>query len=367
MPEIVSFDEAIRMSDRFGLRHLLLGNGFSIARFPTIFNYQSLFKAADFNDKTHLITLFEDNKTYDFEAVIKILIEFKKIAKLYDLVDGIKSKNIDDDIEHIKNILVQSIASSHPDHPNVIEDDEYISCGKFLNKFLTKRIDGNRFSKIYSLNYDLLLYWTLMRCTELASNPEKKFLMAEVKDGFSSSGIPNDRTVVFTGEKTGFFQNIHYLHGALHIFDVPRDNTIVKRTWVRTDERLIDQTRALLDDDKYPLFVAEGEHQSKFRKIRQSPYLYSSYEQFFRDVRIPQAETTCLFIYGHSCAANDDHILRHIFSGRLVHVFISVYGGFGDANNIELIKNITKYRKYNSQITVTYFDAESASIWNQGT
>ncbi len=51
---------------------------------------------------------------------------------------------------------METIASSHPEWPGEITDREYAACREFISQFDT----------IYTLNYDLLLYWTLMHTEE---------------------------------------------------------------------------------------------------------------------------------------------------------------------------------------------------------
>jgi len=43
---ILTFDQALKQAENYGKRHLLLGNGFSIACAPDIFHYGSLFEEA---------------------------------------------------------------------------------------------------------------------------------------------------------------------------------------------------------------------------------------------------------------------------------------------------------------------------------
>ncbi len=51
MPDIFSFREALDQANN--KKHLLLGNGFSIALKPDIFTYGSLYEHADFSDITY--------------------------------------------------------------------------------------------------------------------------------------------------------------------------------------------------------------------------------------------------------------------------------------------------------------------------
>ena len=49
MTNVITFQEAIKKADTYNTKHLLLGNGFSIACVPSIFTYNSLFEEADFS------------------------------------------------------------------------------------------------------------------------------------------------------------------------------------------------------------------------------------------------------------------------------------------------------------------------------
>src|SRR3546814_15524680 len=65
---------------RSSKRHLLLGNGFSIALKPDIFTYGSLFDNADFSAAPHVPKLFEALATNDFEIVIRHLQDTAKVV-----------------------------------------------------------------------------------------------------------------------------------------------------------------------------------------------------------------------------------------------------------------------------------------------
>ncbi|WP_439525093.1 DUF4917 family protein [Marivita sp.] len=72
--ETLTFQQALDNSSKFSKRHLLLGNGFSIALKPSIFTYGSLFKNADFTSNPNLPKVFERLDTTDFEIAIKALV-----------------------------------------------------------------------------------------------------------------------------------------------------------------------------------------------------------------------------------------------------------------------------------------------------
>jgi uncharacterized protein DUF4917 len=69
MPTI-SFAQALARSQD-SKRHLLLGNGFSIALFPDRFQYDRLLDSADFAESPEARAAFDRLGTTDFEVVIK--------------------------------------------------------------------------------------------------------------------------------------------------------------------------------------------------------------------------------------------------------------------------------------------------------
>jgi hypothetical protein len=77
---IITFNEAIQKSNSYTTRHLLLGNGFSIACVPSIFTYNSLFEEADFSSNPEIEKAFKNLSTTDFELVINAL---EKLDKNY--------------------------------------------------------------------------------------------------------------------------------------------------------------------------------------------------------------------------------------------------------------------------------------------
>jgi hypothetical protein len=58
MPNLMSFAEALDHA-REGKKHVMLGNGFSVACQPTIFSYSSLFDSADFTAIPHAKNAFK--------------------------------------------------------------------------------------------------------------------------------------------------------------------------------------------------------------------------------------------------------------------------------------------------------------------
>ena len=341
--KVLTFSAALKDSERHHKkRHVLLGNGFSIACRPDIFVYRKLFEQADFSKSPSAKAAFDALGTTDFERVIKSLCDAAKIMRAYG-VEKAKIKAAERDCEILKELLVQTIADSHPGWPGEIHDDENAAAQKFLEPFGT----------VYTLNYDLLLYWTKMHYED-----QKK---VKADDGFRTSYddvVNREESDYVVWESTqGHGQNVYFLHGALHIFDTGTE--IQKYTWCRTKVRLIEQTRQALSEDKFPVFVAEGTSDEKLERIRHNDYLTKAYKAF-GSIAFP------LFIHGHSLAPNDEHILKLIERGKSPHLYIGLHGDSASKSNQYIIRRAHRLADSRSKkypLGVSFYDSESADVW----
>ena len=258
---ILTFQEAITESLRFTKRHALLGNGFSIACRPNIFLYGKLYEQADFTKLSPTAKkAFEALGTQDFERVIKALRDTKLILEAYGGVPQSLLASLQSDADGLRELLVETIAHSHPAWPGEVTDEEYAACRSFIANFNT----------VYTFNYDLLLYWAQMH-TEEGGTPTSD-------DGFRKSDVDYDAAYVVWEPSQSHEQNTWFLHGALHVFDSGTE--IQKYTWANTGVRLIDQIRDALGKGFFPLFVSEGTSAEKLERIRHSDYLAKAYRSF---------------------------------------------------------------------------------------
>lgn len=128
MTKVISFQQAIQNSQTFNKRHLLLGNGFSIACIPTIFTYQSLYSEADFSKSPKIKKVFEKLKTTDFELVIKSLEQAALLLEIYKPENKILIQRLGKDAEKVKELLIQTIADNHPATPQDIPERKFRTC-----------------------------------------------------------------------------------------------------------------------------------------------------------------------------------------------------------------------------------------------
>jgi hypothetical protein len=344
MFEVVDFDKIIPELYGSNSRHLLLGNGFSIALKPDIFSYSSLYENADFSGAEHLPSVFNALKTTDFEVVIRTLQDAGALIALYGGDEALAAK-LHADAQYLKEALVQAIAKRHPSRPYDITGEKYRACRAFLNNF----------KNIFTLNYDVLLYWALMQ-------DEVDDINLAPDDGFRHPEDDYDQPYV--SWQQAHTATVSYLHGALHLFDNRQD--IIKYTWSKTEVPIIDQIRSALKEDKFPLFVAEGTSDQKRDRILHNAYLHKALRSFEGCCNSKKASIT---IYGHSLADNDAHVLRCIIKGNCSNLYVSLYGDPLSEWNQSVIKNaqyLVRQRELQnarSPLKLTFFDAQSASVW----
>lgn len=338
---LLSFSDALDDASGCSTKHLLLGNGFSISCRPNIFAYGKLYEQANFSKVSTTAKFgFDALKTQDFEKVIKALRDASKILQQYSKSSELPKKLVQD-ADGLREILVQTIASSHPAKPDEISEFEYSSCRQFLEHFDT----------VYTFNYDLLLYWTKMHTPE--------GVVPKSDDGFRNPEDDDESPYVVWNANQSRKQDLWFLHGALHIFDSGVE--VQKYTWNKTGVRLIDQIREALSKNLFPLFVSEGTSKEKYERIRHSDYLSKAYRSF-------SSIGGALFVYGHSLAKNDDHYLNCIKKGKVSHLYVGLYGDPNSDANKFIVRRAAQLmdgRSAKYPLTVTYFDAASAKVWGR--
>jgi hypothetical protein len=342
--EVLGFADALKHTDP-KKRKLLLGNGFSMAWNPKVFAYGSLFEAAKKSMSGGAQATFAGLKTSNFELVMRVLRDASKLVTAIDSKYAPLAAELEKYAIEIREALIKTVAANHPDAPKDVTDDEAAACRQFLANF----------ECWYTLNYDLLLYWVLMRAEV---TPKLKL---EPDDGFRMPYSGPDEYVSWEVERSNK-QKLHYLHGGLHIFDTGTE--FQKYTWINTGVRLIDQIRDALSKGKFPLFVSEGSSAEKKEHILHSGFLH-------RPLRSISNIGGSLFLYGVSLAENDDHILKQIERGtNALTVAVGLYKG-KDGYNQDVIKRAeaikTARNAYNSQkpINLFFYDTASANVWGR--
>ena len=342
--DLMKYDDVVAyLKKKNRTPNLLIGNGFSISYNPSIFSYNALSSFIDSCNDEDLKTLFTVIKTSNFEQIMKELDLFSQILEAFnDSPDIIKKfKGLSN---KLKKYLIEAVENTHPEHVFSISETNIESCANFLKYFTDCK------GKIFSTNYDLLLYWVLMR-----SNNQNCI------DGFGRDKedgqdfVPADEADYseLRWGKHKEEQNIFYLHGALHLFDM--FNEIVKQEYDGMNY-LMEQIKELMSKGSYPIFVTAGNGDEKLNHIKHNYYLAYCYDSLCKI-------SGSLITYGFNFGEYDEHIIQAInkacmqkIDKKLWSIYIGVYSE-DDKKHIESIES-----KFKCKVHV--FDSKTANIWN---
>ena len=344
--KVFTYEEVIeRLKKR--QKHLLLGNGFSMSYDSGIFSYNALSKFLDSLDNDILQKLFQIIKTSNFELLMEQLDNVAQIADVFGADQNVV-QNIRNATTTLKESLIEAIKELHPEHVFSVPEEKSLACASFLNSFLSSE------GQIFTTNYDLLLYWVLMR-----NNIENAI------DGFgrdaeeSDKWIPEDERQ-FSELRWGKYkskQTINYLHGALQLFDTHIE--VIKEEY-NSENFLLENIKARMGKKEYPIFVTAGNGFEKLSHIVHNKYLAYCYESL-------SSISGSLICYGFGFGPYDEHIIdainkaakKRIGENGEWHMLNSIYIGVYSESDLTHIKSIEKKFK----LPVRLFDAKTVNVW----
>lgn len=344
--KLESFDDVLKSMKSNPDRnfHLLMGNGFSMSYDSTIFSYNALHEFITKLDDDLISKLLGVIKTKNFEIIMQQLDNFAALIDAFGSDKGLKNK-VEKASKKLKQSLLDAVKELHPDHVFTIPQEKSDICATFLKAFL----DTN--GSIYTTNYDLLLYWVLMR----------NKIMKSV-DGFGRERENPDEYVPpeeleYSELRWGKHkkeQNIFYVHGALPLFDTGVE--IVKEEY-DSQHYLLENISDRIDNGDYPIFVTAGNGREKLTHIMHNRYLSHCYDCLSNI-------TGSLVTFGFNFGEYDDHIIDAIniaakhgnkSSSKLWSIYIGVYSD-ADCKHIEKIAGRFKCK-------VHIYDAKTANVW----
>lgn len=324
--------------------NLLLGNGFSMSYDKNIFSYNALHGFIEKLNDDLLSKLFGIIQTKDFELVLTQLENFAALADVFGLDTQLKLR-VETAALKLKRSLIDAIGALHPEHVFKVSEEKCNACAEFLRIFLDSK------GAIFTTNYDLLLYWVLMR-----SRVERAI------DGFgrdrenADEFVPEDK-LEYSELRWGKHRDdqcIFYVHGSLPLFDTGVD--IIKEEY-DSQNFLLERVKQRIERGEYPVFVTAGSGKEKLTHIRHNRYLDHAYE------RLATMEGS-LVTFGFNFGASDDHIVEAInraakhgkrVGRRLWSIYIGVYSE-NDQTHIESIADQFRCK-------VHVFDSKTAPVW----
>lgn len=343
--ELMTFEEVVTyLHKRNRPYSLLMGNGFSMAYDRDIFSYNALYNFLTARDDKLINKLFDVIKTKNFELVMQQLDTTLALLEAFGS-DGDLQKNIILASKKLKEGLLSSIHQLHPEHVYKLPEVKAIACAEFLSLFI------NSGGHIFTTNYDLLLYWVLMR--QHIDNPIDGFGREIENPEEVSQGGEADFSNLIWGPNMEA-QNIHYLHGALHIFDAGVD---IEKVQYDQGSFLIEKVKGRLDRGSYPIFVTAGNGDEKLTHIRHNRYLSYCFDKLSK-------VDGSLVTFGFNFGEYDEHIIEAI--NKATHVqnktppkLWSVYIGVYSEDDAEHIRSIQS--KFHAKVKL--FDAKTANVW----
>ena len=268
---------------------LLVGNGFSQNIWQG-FRYDSLFSTASQEDGAHLIaadvSLFDRLETRNFEVVLSALATSKAVALALEE----PHVHFEERENSIRAALIRAVHGVHA--PWLSVPDATLD-----------RVAGElaKYAAVYCTNYDLLIYWSMMR------DPES------FRDYFWAEQFDIANTEIW-GKKS----KIHFLHGGLHLYRRPNGQTLKRRA--EAGQNLLDLFGTPYGD-AMPLFISEGTAQEKLASIYRSDYLSFVFSCLAQDAGP-------LVLFGHSLGDSDRHIVDAVgaHKGRSIAVSVRAEG-----------------------------------------
>lgn len=346
---VETFDNVLKSIEKTRGRrqfHLLLGNGFSMAYDSSIFSYNALHDFITNLDDSNLTTVLGVIETKNFEIIMQQLDNFSALIDAFGGDSALKAK-IDGTSSKLKNSLLNAVKSLHPEHVFKVSEEQSVACSNFLSIFLGTG------GHVFSTNYDLLLYWILLR-NQIIDHVDGFGRELENPDEVATGKDEQWSELIWGKYKDT--QNVYYVHGALPFFDTGID--IVKEEYNGTNY-LLENISERINSGEYPVFVTAGNGEEKLSHIMHNHYLSYCYD------KLCNIEGS-LVTFGFNFGPYDEHIIEAInraakegknIHPKLLSIYIGVYSDY-DRNHIEQIKS--KFR-----CKVRMFDAKTVDVWGK--
>jgi hypothetical protein len=314
----------------------VLGNGASIA-VDERFSYSSLLETAWTEQliSEQIKQIFDYLETKDFELVLRTLTHAAGINRVL----GVPNPVVATAYAGIRQALVHVIRKSHVAYEKALPHLD--SAGYSLSRFRT----------VISLNYDILVYWAMIKWNADHEHPW-------FKDCFIGGRFPTQWQYLRNAHAGAEGSTlVFYPHGNLTLAVSVRGQEI--KLFSNNKGKLLD---ALFErwqsGEVSPLFVSEGTSGQKREAIERSRYLREVHDNVLPDLG------ESVVIYGWSMGEQDRHLLQAIMKGpRLRRLAVSVMPDGNTARKIEDIEDRIRQEADCAALEITCFDATSPGCW----
>lgn len=312
---------------------LLLGNGFSIACNQN-FDLSNLTQQM-INSNPIISSIFQhlQKGNLDIEETMRIVNDGKKVLECFYLQnENADFKNAINQLqifsENLKNHFIKTIQDNHISFSS-IENISKISAFDFVEPY----------NYIFTLNYDLLLYWVTSHNWEIFA------------DGFGR----NSEGVLAFSHNFSDKKPFYFLHGALHLFH-NRGDIIKLETSTPFYSNILDEINKQLKNNQYPICVTAGTADEKLEMIKNNYYLSRCFDALcsLRDYN--------LVIFGTRLKENDEHIRKAILKSEVKNIFI----GVSNQSWIQARQDLQDFMQ-NAQSkgkNIFFYDYNSFNVWD---
>jgi len=306
---------------------LILGNGASIAFDEERFSYSSILtEARNLGRITPgLYRVFQLMNTTDFERVLQGLWQ----ANYVNSVLGVRNPRLTGVYRGVQRALIETVRHIHGNVPHNSLAERLDKAADFLLQFKT----------VLSLNYDVLVYWAMMKGNDRLKN--------NFADCFKNQLFQYDWENYHNGYNTLVF----YPHGNLIL---GRDiNGVEYKIHAKDISNLIETIiQKWTEEELAPVFVSEGTSEQKKVTIDRSRYLST----VFNDVISRIGEK--VVIYGWAMTEQDNHLIEAIKSSSARRFAISVHLPSGRYE-----EKCVRIRRILNGFNVVFFNTESEGCW----
>lgn len=308
---------------------LLLGNGFSL-NLTGHFKYRSLFRVFLNDCALKDREIFRSFSNNNFESIQETLINTIKVNRLFDIENN---KNLYSAIDNLKKGLIKAIRNNHPLNSQ-IDNTQLIKLSTQLNHF----------ADIFTLNYDLFLYHIILKMKDKSDKENKD---APYSDYFW--GEYDEQFREFIDYDYPDRKHIHYLHGALFLFE--KSPVTLKLIRANRAKELVTLIGEIINSGTMPLFVSEGKSKEKLKMINHSNYLV-----FIKEIL--EKSQNKLVIFGTSLSPQDNHIINAInYRKNKRELAISIHTS--DKTKKALDEETNRLSKKFKSHKIVYFDSST--------
>lgn len=309
--------------DDLGTRYewptLLVGNGASVNIWQR-FRYKSLFEEANLSDEAREV--FDAMGGDNFEAAL----EYIHHARIVNRALGLPVKRIKGLYRSVRDALFEAVNKVHIRRDD-LSDDKALRFAEAVTEP----------TSVFTTNYDLIMYWSLMRDGSRYWN--------KITDLFIG---PSGGDVLFDPYRNAH-TTLYYLHGAIHLW---QDDFGTEGKWTTATVksgnllRLADHYK--VGEPRRPLFVSEGNAEQKLRTIRRSPYLSHCLKRLTDN-------TGNTVVFGLSLGPTDQHVAKALDSGPKRRIAFSIRPGDPKVVEAEKARLVAAFPRHD----VMCFDSET--------